>query len=152
MARKTPRYADGRGNLIVVEHERQQHDVGIVAFGYLHSTFEKVRLAEVVGIAAVKVVAPGNLDGAIAGFRRAGVTLGDDFDARVGAGVVGKYGRGCVCRAVVDADELDVCERLRQEGVDALWQVGLFVEDRDDDRNPGMRAKLLCSLCHHCLH
>ena len=41
---------------------------------------------------------------------------------------------------------------LRQEGVDTLWQVGLFVEDRDDDRNPGTRAKFLCSLCHHCLH
>ena len=110
MARKAPRHADGRGNLIVVEHERQQHDVGIVALGHLHGAFEKVWLAEVVGVAAVQVVALGNLDGTIAGLCGAGVALGDNLEARVGAGVVGKYGRGCVCRTVVNADDLDVCE------------------------------------------
>ena len=96
MARKAPRHADGRGNFVVVEHERQQHDVGIIALGYLHGTFEKVRLAEVVGVAAVQVVALCNLDSTIAGLRRAGVALGDDLEACVSAGVVGKYGWGCV--------------------------------------------------------
>ena len=134
--------ADGEG--LAAEHD----DVGAVALGNLVEQLTRVMANKVIGVHEQDVGAAGKLKAMVAGGRNAGVCLVDGFDARVGAGGLVNHGGGAIGRAVVDADNLDVAQRLLQKAVQAFLEVPLGVVDGYDDRYGGAgchRALLLAN-------
>ena len=134
--------ADGEG--LAAEHD----DVGAVALGNLVEQLARVMANEVVGVHEQDVGAAGKLKAMVAGGRDAGVCLVDGLDARVGAGCLVNHGGGAIGRAVIDADDLDVAQRLLQKAVQAFLEVPLGVVDGYDDRYGGAgchRALLLAN-------
>ena len=103
---------------------------------------------KVIGVHEQDVGAAGKLKAMVASGRDAGVCLVDGFDARIGLGCLVNHGGGAVGRAVIDADDLDVAQRLPQKAVQAFLEVPLGVVDGYDDRYGGAgchRALLLAN-------
>ena len=80
--------------------------VGPRALEQRHGLLEQRRVAPVVGVEEVQVIAPGPLDAPVARRAGSGVLLVKDADAVVARGVVGQQLRGAVGGAVVHADHL----------------------------------------------
>ena len=116
--------------------------------GFGTQMMSRVMANEVVGVHEQDVGAAGKLKAMVASGRDAGVCLVDGFDARIGLGCLVNHGGGVVGRAVVDADDLDVAQRLLQKAVQAFLEVPLGVVDGYDDRYGGAgchRALLLAN-------
>ena len=80
------------------------------------------RHGPIVVILAGDVAAMGQRDAAIEGCRKPHIVLVHDPHARITKTV--QHGRGSIGRAIVDRDQLEIGECLRQNRVDCLWQIG----------------------------
>lgn len=92
------------------------------------------RRNHVVGVQEREELTASVLDAEVAGDSLTGIGLGEDSDARLGALVLPQDIETAICRSVVDADDLEIPQRLTQGAVEALTQVGRHVVDRHDDR------------------
>ena len=137
--------ADGRMlvalDAVVVEPRIPDHDVAIELLGAADGLLEQRGLDEVVGIEEVHIGAGRDVESLVA--RAAGPQMALGQDAHRGKVLVGavalEHLEGVVRRPVVDADQLEVLERLRLEAVKRLAQVGLGVVHGHDDGNARRR-------------
>ena len=107
--------------------------VGVVAFGRGEQAFEIVGIDPVVGVDECDPFAGGQVHARVAGASLAFVPLRDDPDPGVARGEVAQDGERSVGAFVVDADDLDVAQRLCGQALQAAGQVALDVVDGDDD-------------------
>ena len=113
------------------------HDVCGIVEGCFESEHVGIhaRFNPVVGLDDGDPCASRLFQSAIAGGSVALVLLVDDADALVASGVCLHDGERAVRAAVVQADDLQLAVRLRENAVEALRKVRLRVEDRDDYRD-----------------
>ena len=124
-----------RLHLVVLEERRgvEVEHVKRVARGSLVEPLERICGHVVVGVDEQQILARGDGDASVAGAGEPPVLLVENDDARVLGGEARDDLAGPVGGAVVDAHDLDVGQRLRNEAFQTLGKVGLGVVDRHDD-------------------
>ena len=96
---------------------------------------ERVLKHKVIGLQNANILATRHLKAAIHGVAIAAIGLVDHLDASIALHVLADDCRRAVGRTVVDADNLDVLERLRQGGIEAFAQIALDIANGDKQRN-----------------
>ena len=86
----------------------------------------------VVGIHERDELASRNSHAGVPGRAGAGIGLMDNLDARIARGIFVKHLLRAVGRAVVDADDLNLAQRLRQHRIQTFRQIRRLVVHRDD--------------------
>ena len=118
-----------------------------------HKLFQGIERHNVIGFQNTHVLAARHIQPAVHGVAVAAVGLIDHLDAGVALHVLADNRRRVVGRTVVDADNLDVPERLRHGRIKALAQVAINVIDGDKQRqNRAARdvSRQMCSLGNTC--
>ena len=124
-----------RGVALLVGEEVALHDIGVMLLGEIVQFLEHLGGGEIVGLDDADVFSACKAEALVHGVAVARVGLVDDLDAVVHLRVLVKNGGGGVGGAVVEADDLDVLERLSHEAVKALPQIALNVADGYEDAN-----------------
>jgi hypothetical protein len=114
----------------------EQHDVGVGPHER-DLLLEAVGDADVVGVHPRDELAAGEPEALVERLGEAGVRAADQADAVVDGGVLVEDRGRAVRRTVVDQDQLEVAERLREDAVERLREVALGIEDRHDHRDDG---------------
>ena len=96
---------------------------------------ERILKHKVVGLKDAHVLAARHLQAAVHRVTVAAVGLVNHLDAPIALHVLADDIRRAIGRAVVDANNLDVLERLRHGGIEALAQVALHIANGDKQRN-----------------
>ena len=96
---------------------------------------ERVLKHKVIGLQDAHVLAAGHFQASVHRVAVAAVGLVDHLHTRVALHILANDIRRAVSRTVVDADDLDVLERLRNGGIEALAQIALNIADGDKQRN-----------------
>ncbi len=109
-----------------------RHHVGPGTTGTPDQHAQRVRWQQVVGVDERQELAPRSTHAGVAGRAEPAVGTGEELDARVAADVVQGDRARAVRRPVVDEQDLEVLERLGEDGVEALPEVGLDVVEGDD--------------------
>ena len=108
--------------------------VGILFVGRTDHLFEQIGTQQVVGVHTIKPFAASLSNSVIAGVQRASVRLGKDTDARILGSICLQLGQRSVGRAIVDAYQLPVPERLLHYRKDCVIEEGLGVIHGHNDR------------------
>ena len=99
--------------------------------------FVHIRRDQVIRVHKADVLPPGTPNAVLARFAHAGIGLADELDARITRAKLPDDVLGRIGGAVIDAEYLDVMQRLGAEAGKTLRQITRRVVDRNDDRNKG---------------
>ena len=136
-----------------IEIEVPLRKVGVKAIGRVHKLFQRIGRHKVVGLENTHVLAARHLEPAVHRVAVAAVGLVDHLHTRVALHVLADNRRRVVSRAVIDTDDLNILERLRQGGIKTLTQVALNIVNGDKQRqNRAARgvSRQMCSLGNTC--
>ena len=111
-----------------VEIKVRLRKVGIIAIGGRDKLFECVGRHKVIGLQDANVLATRHLQAVVHRVAVAAVGLVDHLYTGVALHVLADDIWRAIGGAVVDADDLDVLERLRHGGIEALAQVALTLQ------------------------
>ena len=113
-------------------------ELRVVALGKREKPLQGRRIQEVIRLEDRQVTPARLVESAVHRRAVAGVGLVDHAEARIGQEPLDDVAR-TICRPVVDADDLDVGERLIAQRLQTLAQVALDVVDghQDGDRGSG---------------
>jgi hypothetical protein len=89
---------------------------------------------KVVGIDEGKIVALGDVEACVASVAESAVLLVDDVDALILHCPFNADSRAGVGRSVVDQNQLVVVKILMNHALDTLFECGLYIVDRYDNR------------------
>ncbi len=111
------------------------------------------RRHKVIGLQDANVLATRHLQTVVHRVAVAAVGLVDHLDAPIALHILADNRRRVVGRPVVNADDLNILERLRQGGIEALAQVALNIVNGNKQRqNRAARgvSRQMCSLGNTC--
>ena len=111
------------------------NDIGMLSIGLGDQLLERILKHKVVGLKDAHVLAARHLQAAVHRVAVAAVGLVDHLYTGVALHVLADDIWRTIGRTVVDADDLDVLERLRHGGIEALAQVALNIADGNKQRN-----------------
>ena len=103
--------------------------------GRCHELLERIGRHEVIGLEHAHVLATCRRKTAVHGVAVTGVGLVDHAKARVALHELANDLGTAVAGTVVDADDLDVLERLGSGGIEALPEIALHVVDGNEERD-----------------
>ena len=136
-----------------VEIKVRLRKVGIIAIGGRDKLFECVGRHKVIGLQDANVLATRHLQTVVHRVAVAAVGLVDHLDAPIALHILADNRRRVVGRPVVNADDLNILERLRQGGIETLAQVALNIVNGNKQRqNRAARgvSRQMCSLGNTC--
>ena len=136
-----------------VEIKVRLRKVGIIAIGGRDKLFECVGRHKVIGLQDAHVLATRHLQTVVHRVAVAAVGLVDHLDAPIALHILADNRRRVVGRPVINADDLNILERLRQGGIEALAQVALNIVNGNKQRqNRAARgvSRQMCSLGNTC--
>ena len=111
------------------------NDIGMLSIGLGDQLLERILKHKVVGLKNAHVLTARHLQTAVHRVAVAAVGLVDHLYTGVALHVLADDIWRTIGRTVVDADDLDVLERLRHGGIEALAQVALNIADGNKQRN-----------------
>ena len=111
------------------------NDIGMLGVGLGNQLLKRILEHKVIGLQNAHVLATRHLQAAVHRVAVAAVGLVNHLDARISLHVLADDIRRAIGRAVVDADDLNVLERLRNGRIEALAQVAFNVADGNKQRN-----------------
>ena len=109
--------------------------IGMLSIGLGNQLLERILKHKVIRLKDAHVLAARHIQATVHRVAVAAVCLVDHLDAGVALHVLADNIRRAIGGAVVDADNLDVLERLRHGGIEALAQVALNIADGNKQRN-----------------
>ena len=107
----------------------------MLGIGLGDQLLERILKHEVVGLKDAHVLTARHLQAAVHRVAVAAVGFVDHLDTGVALHVLADNRRRAVGRSIVNADDLDVLERLRHGGIEALAQVAFDIANGDEQRN-----------------
>lgn len=129
-----------RPAVLLHDRDTEAHQVGIRRLRLSVRLVRGIRRQFVVAVQEEHVVGLGGEDPGPAGLERRQVALvSDETNARVADPESLDHGGSAVRRGVVDADHLDLVERLPERALEGVGDRRLVVEDRHDDRDKRRR-------------
>ena len=111
------------------------YHIGMLGIGLGDQLLERVLKHKVVGLKDAHVLAASHLQAAVHRVAVAAVGFIDHLYTGVALHVLADDIRRAIGGAVVDTDDLDVLERLRNGGIEALAQIALDIANGDKQRN-----------------
>ena len=111
------------------------YHIGMLSIGLGDQLLERILKHKVIGLKDAHVLAARHLQAAVHRVAVTAVGLVDHLYTGVALHVLADDIWRAIGGAVIDADDLDVLERLRHGGIEALAQVALDIADGDKQRN-----------------
>ena len=117
-----------------IEVEVSLDDLRIVSARDMYQLLERIGRHEIVRLQNANVLAARLVEAPVHRVAVSGVGLVDHDEARIALHVLADNRRARIGRTVIDADDLDVLERLRRSGIEALPKIALHVIDGNQKR------------------
>ena len=117
-----------------IEVEVSLGDLGIVGTCSAYQLLERIGSHEIVRLQDADELTTGLVEASVHRVAISGICLVDHDEARITLHVLADNCRTRIGRTVIDADDLDVLERLCRSGVEALPKIALHVTDGNQKR------------------